>query len=977
MRFISYPPSSTIALVAFVVVSLVSPAAFAASSPCNPCAGIVVDDPVSAAAALGVGPKLEGDARFYVAWPETLDSEASSAGYSEVRAAGGTPWIQLTFRSPAPILEHLASLELELQALATVARDAGEGAFLQIDWRPEPGSSTPKDFSYLLKRAAVVITGASTGAKVMVGPLAADADLLRALYAEDVAAYVDGIALAPAEDDAVTAAVAALRELDPGKPLVMDRLPWPEDAGLTLARTAAGAELGLGITLFDYPAAGGDLGPLKLLAREFQGDLSFDPYSVPRGAEKAWTFVKGDDLSLRIIAQAPAGAAQLPLFFDDPQLRAPRVYSFDDGSESSVFGQSRTQGGLFVPVEEPGRVSVLKLERMSVAELEGLEAEVQVQDARQMPVEEVLRRLQASEDDQARRLERYQARNILHLRFQIAGTGGIEASFAGDFFFRQDEGFDWVWQDFYFNGVKWKDDRLPELPLVSPEKAAVFPLEINFTKEYTYRLRGTETVEGRDCWVVDFEPTAAPPAGETLYQGTVWVDRELYVRVKSRTLQLGLQGEVLSNDETIYQTPVGADGQPAPWARSSYFLPTRIVGQQVFSLLNSPVQVEREALLSDLRLNPTDFDDRLAEAYASEATMVRDTQEGLRYLVKDESGERVVEEERDTTRLLLVGGVFYDDGQDFPLPLAGINYLDLDFMDKGGQLNVLFAGAFLQANLAQPRLFGEASKWDAGAAVNGFFIKLGDELYRDGREVQSEEVERRQFGASLFLGRFIGNYLTVDFSYRLRALDWDTADDTDEAFILPQDTTEHRFQTELTYARAGYRFRAAGSFNQRSDWEFWGLPDNTDFDQEQEDYLRYEVSLAKTWWLPKFTKIALEVEHLGGEDLDRFSKYDFGIFGDADVAGYQNGLVRAEEANGVHLSYGFDLGELFQIELEGDAVWASDEATGLEDELLAGIGVEGTVMGPWRTILNFEVGVPVEGPGEGFAARLVFLKLFG
>ena len=57
-------------------------------------------------------------------------------------------------------------------------------------------------------------------------------------------------------------------------------------------------------------------------------------------------------------------------------------------------------------------------------------------------------------------------------------------------------------------------------------------------------------------------------------------------------------------------------------------------------------------------------------------------------------------------------------------------------------------------------------------------------------------------------------------------------------------------------------------------------------------------------------------------------------------------------------------------------MWATDDDTGLDNELLAGIGLEGTVMGPWETILNFEVGVPVAGPGDGFSARLVFLKLF-
>ena len=128
--------------------------------------------------------------------------------------------------------------------------------------------------------------------------------------------------------------------------------------------------------------------------------------------------------------------------------------------------------------------------------------------------------------------------------------------------------------------------------------------------------------------------------------------------------------------------------------------------------------------------------------------------------------------------------------------------------------------------------------------------------------------------------------------------------------------------------------------------------------------------------MPKFTQFSAAVQYLGGEDLDRFSKYDFGFFGDANVAGYPGGLVRAEEAWAVNVEYGINIGDAFKLELDGDAVWATDEATGLENELLAGVGFEGSFIGPWSTLMNFEIGQAVAGPSDGFSARLVFLKLF-
>jgi len=951
---------------------------FAAGPPCRPCAGVRVDHPAALTTALSGEPRLQGEARLYVVWPAELDGSASPETFETVRRAGGTPWMAVTFRSPSPLFENLETLNGELEDLARIARDSGERAHFQMRWQPPGGDGTePKELAFLIKRAAVAVTGARSDARFLAGPLAADTEALRALYGEEVAAYLDGIALAPATGDEHAAAIALINELDPGKPIVLDALPWPAEAVRVLPRAAEASAMGFGVALFDLEnAEEADLRPMKLLAREFQGDLSLDPYTEPKGPEKAWAFVRGEDLSLRVIAEGASDAPQMQLFYADPQLRSPAVVNLKTGEDGSAFGQRRTERGLVVPVDDPGPVVLLRLERMTAAELEGIEERVEVADRRQMPVEEIMRRLQAFEDDQARKLDHFQAENILHLRFLLgAGSASIEASFSGEYFFRQGEGFDWVWDTLYVDGVKWKGKSLPEIPLVQPEKVAALPVEIRLDKEYQYRLRGTATVDGRDCWVVDFEPVGEVEEGRSLHQGTVWVDRKIYARVQTRSLQLGLEGNVLSNEETMSFSPMTAAGQPAPWSPESYILPVRVVGQQILSLLNASVPVERETVLSHIRINGDTYESDLEAAYESDATMVRDTDKGMRYLVKNEDGEREIEEEIDTTRLFVVGGVFHDESLDFPIPLAGVNYLALDWRGTGKQVNIFFGGALLTANIAEPRLFD--SKWDAGVNLFGFFIDRGDELFRDDAEVPLEEVESKTGRVAFFLGRPLGNFTKLDFTYALRFDQYSEADDTAENFVLPQDTLTQTFQTELSYNRAGYRVALEGSFNQRSDWEFWGLPGNTDFDPVQEDYIRWQVTLAKTWWLPKFTKLGIEIEHLNGEDLDRFSRYDFGIFGDSSVGGYPSGLVRADEATGLHLSYGFNFGEVFRLELEGDAVWATNESTGLDNELLGGIGLGGSLTLPWQTLVNFEIGQALAGPGDGLAARVVFLKLFG
>ena len=950
----------------------------AAGPPCRPCAGVRVADPTALAGALARDPRVEGEARLYVAWPAELDGSADPANFDAVRDLGGTPWMVVRFRVPAPIREHLETLEVELKELARLAGEAGELAHFQIEWEPAGGpggGADPPDLAFLIKRAAVAVTGARGDARVLAGPLEPDPEQLRALYGEEVQAYLDGVALAPGEG--LAAAQALLAELDPGKTVTLDALPWPAEDARTLALAAEHAEAGFGVTFFDLERPEtADLAPLKLLAREFEGDLSFDPATLPQGAERAWTFVRGEDLALRVIAETKAPGERLPLYFDDPQLKSPAEIDLSTGEERPVYGQYRTSGGLGVPIDEPGPVVLLRLERMSAEELAGVAERLEVEDERQMPVEEILRRLQAFEDDQARRLDHYRAKNIFHLRFQ-SGQAAIQAAYEGDFFYRRGEGFDWVWDSFYVDGVKWKGKRLPEIPLLQPEKAAALPLEILLTREYSYRLRGTAAVDGRDAWVIDFKPVSEAAPGRSLYQGTVWVDREIYARLKTRAIQLGLEGDVISNEETTTFTPVDAAGRPASWARDPgiFVLPTRVVGQQILSVLNAALPVELATELSEIRINGEGFDAAREAAWASEATMVRDTDRGLRYLRKDEEGRRYVEEEIDTDRLFLAGGVFWDESVDFPIPLAGINYLALDWRGSGNQLNFFFAGPLVTVNLAEPRLFG--SRWDAGFNLFGFFLNTGDELFRDGREVPEEKIESRGGSASLFAGRPLGQFWKLELTYRLGYRQYSRADDTAEDFVLPTDTLTQSFVGDLKYNRGGYRFALQGSLHRRDDWEFWGVPGNAGFSPVHQDYVRWRATVAKNWWFEKFRNFGLELEHLDGSDLDRFSRYDFGIFGDASVAGYQGGLVRADEATGVHLGYGINAADIFRFELEGDAVWATNEETGLDRELLAGVGLEGSLTLPWNLLTNFEIGVGVAGPGKGdVALRVVFLKLF-
>jgi hypothetical protein len=952
---------------------LAAPAAFAAGPPCQPCAGIVVDDPSAWLSPLAAAPALSGEAQLYVVWA-TAPDPAAAAATREVAARGAVPWLQVQFATPAPLLDHVAQLDTELEALSALVRAADPATHYQIDW---PGAAqAPGEYAFLLKRAAVAVTGAQAGAPVITTALPADPAALEALYAEEIAAYVDGVALAAADGEALTAALAELETLDPGKSVVLMAAATPRPAARAVAEAARWAAAGVAVTLFPgaEPTAEA-LAPLKVLALEFQGeDLAYDPYSAPPGVA-AWAFVRGEDLALRVIVDRAGGVDHI--VFADTTLRQPTQVDVATDEAAELFGIGRTASGLSIPLDGEGPVAILRLERPDLADLVGeggLAEEVTITGDRSMPVAEILRRLQANEDAQTRRLAHYEATNTTHLRFQgSSGVQSVEATFEGSFFFERGKPFDWAWQTFYVNGVKWRSKKIPEIPLIEPDRAATLPLAINFDRDYAYRLRGTDVVDGRDCWVVDFAP-AADAAGNR-YQGTVWIDRQLFLRVRSRGLQVGLTGDVISNEETLFYTPLDADGAATSWEDAAFTLPLRVVSQQIFSVLNATTNVEKEVLLSDLAINADGFDDRRQATYDSDATVVRDTADGLRYLVVDkDTGQRVVQDEFDKDRLFLVGGTFYDESLDYPLPLAGINYFSFDFRGTGNQANLFFAGVLALGNLSDPNVLG--SRWDAGASLLGIAIPFTNSIYQDGVKATPEDVDVQVSSLDFTVGRPIGNFVKLNLDYQLGLRNYSRTKETADDFVIPQNHLLHSLELSARYARAGYRLRLAGSVHRRSDWKAWGLPDNA-FDQDTEQFERWSASLAKTYSLKGFKKVGLEVEYLGGANLDRFSKYQFGYFDASRVHGYQSELVRAEEALGVHGTYGFEIGELLRLDLVGDAVWATDVASGLDNELLGGAGIAGTFIGPWQTVINLDFGVPVTGPDDGgFTLFLAILKLF-
>src|SRR5204863_10168346 len=101
-------------------------------------------------------------------------------------------------------------------------------------------------------------------------------------------------------------------------------------------------------------------------------------------------------------------------------------------------------------------------------------------------------------------------------------------------------------------------------------------------------------------------------------------------------------------------------------AREIVWLPIDVAPQQVIPAAGRANIILRSTSFSEFRIDPDDYAQRLTEASASDARMVRETTAGLRYLEKRGDGERVVKEGFETSRKFLLGGVHHDPGLDYP-----------------------------------------------------------------------------------------------------------------------------------------------------------------------------------------------------------------------------------------------------------------------------------------------------------------------
>jgi hypothetical protein len=795
---------------------------------------------------------------------------------------------------------------------------------------------------------------------------------LEAIYTAPLAAYVD--ALVVRDQNARVRAARHLARIDPDCLLLLAHPTAPADpvravvdgtlrtAGSDLASTAwrTSAER--------VPAVLQALAPIE---RILAGDIT----EIDPARSKLRLRIAGEDVTARLAHR---------LLFDNTSLATLLVYWGEEGRDplqveltipiegtpvvQDVLAGARIRAGEYrrdaatsiasATLPLTGRPMLVDFNEEAAevfAERTGVSA------LRQLTVEEIIARHRRQQARQDAAIDRYIARVRMQQHFRPTVTDPGYDVVTENRYFVDREGVEWEELSFSVNGSKWGSDR-PPFPLLQPEKVLSLPLQLRFDEDYRYSLQGTGTTDGYECYLIDFEPVRGD---QSLYRGTLWIDAKTFARVRVRAVQTGLSAPVVSNEEIQVYRPVPVGGSPA-------FLLSTLTSRQIVMIAGRNLLLEKVATFESFDINPAQFEEERARARNSDAIMYRETDRGLRYFVK-EGEQRVVAERATTTAKAAAFGVTLDPSYDFPLPIVGINYLDFEFRNPETQLAVLFAGVLAAGNIQRPKI-GD-TPFDASVDFFAIAVPSNERLYVEGGELASESLLTWPLTTGLNLGWQFSPFQKAGVQYQFRFDGYIRDRETAESFIPPPSTTTHGLGVLWEYRRGGYSVVLNGTWNTRLGWREWGDP--ADPEESQASYAKYTVSVARDFVLGPFQKIHVDGAWFGGDDLDRLSRYQFGLFEATRIHGVPSSGLRFDDILMARGAYSFNVFDQYRLDLFLDQAWGRDRTFGDDRQAITGIGAAINFRTPWwGTLLRADVGKAfLPGRYDGIGSTVVQVML--
>jgi len=601
--------------------------------------------------------------------------------------------------------------------------------------------------------------------------------------------------------------------------------------------------------------------------------------------------------------------------------------------------------------------------------------------AAELTAEEVIAFERERRGVQDARLDHYEAKAIISIHYRLAAINETIDLSSENRLFVHDDKQDYQQLALYVNGAIWRGKEPPHLPYLQPDQVGEVPLDISLDERYRYSLEGRTTIDGRDCYVLSFEPV---DPSQSLYKGKAYIDSRDFVRVRMEAVQTALKDPLRSSEVVYKYGPVGSDA-------GELWLPVDIDGQLTYELLGYTLAVEREVEYSEFEINKPGIEERVKAAFDSGQPLFRDTETGIQR-VRVVDGQEQLESLDKPKNTLLIFGISAGESGSLSFPFAGVNFFDFNFKNTGTQFNLALAGPFADISWTQPNVFGTSgARRPISLALQGSLtaIEVEDKLATEFGTTDEDRVDVLEQEVRTALGIPVGDFLRWSVQARALYQNFDRQKKTSPDFVLPPTNVEGTFNTRVEFSRRGYQVSPWAEWGTRSDWGPWGrcadvtleacdVPGSR-FSEDDRDFTRLGIDIRKSYYIGIFHKIALGLSGFDGRSLDRFSRFELGDFRSARVRGFNASGIHFDRGLVADLSYSFGVTKIARAEIGvQEGIIQSEDDFGPGYERVVGTGLNVEFSGPWSTFVNVRVGYglssSIPDKGGGGDLRVVFFK---
>lgn len=568
--------------------------------------------------------------------------------------------------------------------------------------------------------------------------------------------------------------------------------------------------------------------------------------------------------------------------------------------------------------------------------------QVEVTARRELTLGEILARHHRQVALQNRLVSNFKGWQRLRLLVRVGELDRtFELELAGPVFFTADLGRDWELREARVNGAAWPVEDLPELPLIQPKTPPVPPLSLELTPSYLYQLLGPGQWEGRAVYVLAYEGEE----GATRRWGRAYVDAGSFGLVALEAWQQSPNQEVRRSRTLTRNRFLELQGLPL-------WLPWKVEADDAVASFGGAATVHRELSLENLQLNDPEVVRKRAEAWQSPRPMLRERRGEVVFLEREGALSRREATSPRKRQSFLLAGAFWDGSLSYPLPLLG--YQLLDFSWRGNQqLRLFFAGVVNDLAWSRP------GTWEPKLQAFVQLVPFTESRWRGETEVKSEELylwrQKLRLGFTRQLSAFrLGAELGADF------LHFSRTSHTDPAFRLPKSTVEPAVTFQVLWQRGTLSAGAQWEGGKRLSWRRWGFEEHVEPTFSRGGvFARYD----KTPW--PLVKFSLGFDLATSQGADRFSRFSLGglgsTFGFLGVAG---GRVHADGFGVIKASVALPVAGGKRVELSASAGWYRAQEEGRKAAPLSGLGVAFTTRGPWGTVVQGSLAMPLVAPGR-------------